>query len=81
MTKNTTKNISKKASSAKLKARLALAGFAAVAVLAFTLTMVGVFSYATLNLNVQPVSDQANALIIPVSVAAQTAVLGSNLGK
>ena len=80
MTKNTTKNISKKASSAKLKARLALAGFAAVAVLAFTLAWC-VFSYATLNLNVQPVSDQANALIIPVSVAAQTAVLGSNLGK
>lgn len=76
MPKNLSRNLSKKASTAKLKANLALTGFVAVAVIALTLTMVGIFNYATLDLGVQPDGGQTNALVAPVSVTAQTASLG-----
>jgi len=71
-----TKSISKKVSSAKRKANLALTAFLAVAVMAITLTMVGVFDYATLNVGVQPDGGQANALVAPTSAVAQSSDLG-----
>jgi hypothetical protein len=81
MTQTISKTISKKASAAKLKAHLALAGFVAVAVIALTLTMVGLFGYATLDLNVQPDGVQSQALAAPASMTTQTASLGTIQGN
>lgn len=72
-----TKNIARKMTSAKLKAHLAMTAFVAVAVLTITLTVAGVFAYATLNIGVQPDGAQANVLTAPASVVAQTSGFGS----
>lgn len=72
-----TKNITHKMTSAKLKAHLALTAFVAVAVLTITLTVVGIFAYATLNVGVQPDGGPANVLVAPASVIAQTSGFAS----
>lgn len=81
MTQNIAKNSSKKADAARFKAHLALTGFVAVAVIALTLTGVGIFGYATLDLTVQPDGGQAKALVAPASITTQTASLGSIQGN
>ncbi len=77
MPQNLSKNITKKASAAKLKAHLALTGFVAVAVIALTLTVVGIFNYTALDRSVQPDGGQANALTAPVSISTQQQTWGN----
>ncbi len=66
------KRFSIRISPAKSKAALALTAFVVVAALAITLTMVGIFDYATLNLGVQSDGSQASAVGVPVSTMASS---------
>lgn len=69
------KNSSKRATSAKRKATLALTAFIAVAVMSLTLTMVGAYSYVA-----RTDSQQVASLMQPVSAVVQTVVQAPGLG-